>query len=381
MKKICFIFGTRPEAIKLCPLILAMRNHPDFEPNVCVTAQHREMLDQMLEVFEVVADVDLDLMRFNQSLASLTKRAIGAIDDYLSEYKPDMLIVQGDTTTVFCASLAAFYHRIPVGHVEAGLRTHNKYSPFPEEINRVLTTHVADYHFAPTEGARNNLLKEGIEAGKIFVTGNTVIDALHIAIERIKKKQPMIPGLPTELMYDQYDRPLILITGHRRENIGDGLINICSAINKLADQFYDTTFVYPVHLNPNVRKTVNKMLAGHSNIYLIEPVGYLEFVALMNRSKLILTDSGGVQEEGPSLGKPVLVMRNTTERPEAIDAGTVKLVGTDRMTIIDNVSKLLTNKKAYNAMANAINPYGDGKACGRIITACLQFSNEHEWCE
>jgi len=381
MKKISFIFGTRPEAIKLCPLILAMRDHPDFEPHVCVTAQHREMLDQMLKFFEIEADVDLDLMRVNQSLASLTERAIKAIDNYLAEYSPDMVIVQGDTTTVFCASLTAFYHRIPVGHVEAGLRTHNKFSPFPEEINRVLTTHLADYHFAPTEGARNNLLREGIISERIFVTGNTVIDALHIAIDRIKKKQMIIPGLSTELMSNQCDRPLVLITGHRRENFGDGFINICNAIKEMAEQFSRTAFVYPVHLNPNVREIVNKILAGHRNIYLIDPVGYPEFVALMNRSQLILTDSGGVQEEGPSLGKPVLVMRDTTERPEAVDAGTVKLVGTDRRAIIENVSKLLTSKKAYNAMANATNPYGDGKASGRIIKACSRFLNKQERCE
>ena len=378
MKKISFIFGTRPEAIKLCPLILAMQKHPDFATKVCVTAQHREMLDQVLEVFEVVPDIDLDLMRSDQSLASLTTRAIAAIDGYLTEYKPDMVMVQGDTTTIFCASLAAFYHRIPVGHVEAGLRTRNKFSPFPEEINRVLTSRLADYHFAPTEGARDNLLREGIDNKRIFVTGNTVIDALHIAIYKVRNKPPVIPGLPKGLINNQHDKPLVLITGHRRENFGDGFINICKAITNLAERFNKTAFVYPVHLNPNVREPVFRLLSGMDNVHLIEPLGYLPFVALMNRAKLLLTDSGGVQEEAPSLGKPVLVMRETTERPEAVGAGTVKLVGTDRRMIIDNVSTLLTDENAYNAMANAINPYGDGKACSRIITACLQFSNEQE---
>lgn len=377
MKKISIIFGTRPEAIKLCPLILAMKEHPDFMPHVCVTAQHREMLGQVLEVFEVVPDVDLDLMRPDQSLASLTTRAIAAIGGYLTEYKPDMVIVQGDTTTVFCASLATFYHQIPVGHVEAGLRTHNKFFPFPEEINRVLTTHLADYHFAPTEGARDNLLREGVDNKRIFVTGNTVIDALHIAVDKIKKKQPVIPALPKELINDQCDRPLILITGHRRENFGEGFANICKAIATLAKRFNKTAFVYPVHLNPNVHEPVFRLLSNIDNVYLIDPLSYLPFVALMNLSKLILTDSGGVQEEASSLGKPVLVMRDTTERPEGVDAGTAKLVGTDRRTIIENVSSLLTDENAYNAMANALNPYGDGKATGRILVACERFLNGH----
>lgn len=367
MKKVSLIFGTRPEAIKLCPLILAMKEHPDFEPHVCVTAQHRQMLDQVLEVFGVVPDVDLSLMEPDQTLASLTSKAITAIDIYLSEYKPDLVIVQGDTTTVFCAALAAFYHQIPVGHVEAGLRTWNRLSPFPEEINRTLTTHLADLHFAPTEWARNNLIKEGVDDNKIFVTGNTVIDALHIAVEKIREEAPAVPGLPEELMNGQIDKTLVLITAHRRESFGEGFMKICEAISKLAERFDDTAFVYPVHLNPNVREPVFRLLGNMDNVHLIEPLTYLPFVALMDRSRLILTDSGGVQEEAPSLGKPVLVMRETTERPEAVEMGTVKLVGTNAETIVRNVSTLLTDEEAYNAMANAVNPYGDGKACGRIV--------------
>ena len=378
MKKISFIFGTRPEAIKLCPLILAMKGYPELQSHVCVTAQHREMLDQVLEVFGVVPDVDLALMQPNQTLAGLASRAIEKIDGYLAEYQPDMVIVQGDTTTVFCAAMAAFYRQIPVGHVEAGLRTWNKFSPFPEEINRVLTTRVADLHFAPTHVSRDNLLREGVDDNNIVVTGNTVIDALHIAVDQVRKKPPLIPGLPANLMDGQKEKPLVLITGHRRENFGQGFINICEAISTLAERFSDTAFVYPVHLNPNVREPVFRLLGNTDNVYLIEPLSYLPFVALMNRAKLILTDSGGVQEEAPSLGKPVLVTRDTTERPEAVDAGTVKLVGTDKRIIIDNVATLLTDEKTYNAMATAINPYGDGKACGRIITACSRFVNGHK---
>lgn len=369
MKKVSLIFGTRPEAIKLCPLILAMKEHPDFEPHVCVTAQHREMLDQVLEVFGVIPDVDLALMQANQALAALTSRAIGAVDGYLAEHKPDMVLVQGDTTTAFCAALVSFYHQIPIGHVEAGLRTWNKFSPYPEEINRVLATHIADYHFAPTAWSKENLLKEGIPAERIYVTGNTVIDALHIAVEKIRKEAPAIPSLPKELMDGQADKPLVLITAHRRENFGEGFRDICESISKLAERFGDTAFVYPVHLNPNVRGPVLHLLGGIDNVYLIEPLSYLPFIALMNRARLLLTDSGGVQEEAPSLGKPVLVMRDTTERPEAVEMGTVKLVGTDRRTIVDNVSTLLTDAKAYAAMANAVNPYGDGKACQRILAA------------
>lgn len=369
MKKISLIFGTRPEAIKLCPLVLELRKHVEFQPHVCVTAQHRQMLDQVLDVFEVAPDADLNLMQPDQSLAGLTARAIEAIDRYLADYQPDMVIVQGDTTTSFCAALAAFYRRISVGHVEAGLRTWNKFSPFPEEINRVITTRVADLHFAPTEWARGNLLKEGVPEGRIFVTGNTVIDALHIAVEKVRKDPPEIPGLPSHLTNGASHRPFVLITGHRRENFGEGFRNICQAISELAARFPGTEFVYPVHLNPNVRKPVFDLLSGRANVHLIEPLGYLPFVALMNRSTLILTDSGGVQEEAPGLGKPVLVMRDTTERPEAVTTGTVKLVGTDEETIIGSVAALLTDATAYGAMANAVNPYGDGQACRRIIEA------------
>jgi UDP-N-acetylglucosamine 2-epimerase (non-hydrolysing) len=366
MKKVSLIFGTRPEAIKLCPLVLELRTYPEFEPHICVTGQHRQMLDQVLEVFEIVPDTDLNLMLPNQTLAGLTARAITAIDGYLSDYKPDMVIVQGDTTTSFCAALSAFYRRIPVGHVEAGLRTWNKYSPFPEEINRVMTSHIADLHFAPTPLSKGNLLKEGIPEERIFVTGNTVIDALHIALKKVRENQPEIPGLPKELLNGD-NRPMVLITGHRRENFGDGFENICQAISNLSKHFPETSFIYPVHLNPNVRKPVFDLLTGQNNIHLIEPLSYLPFVALMNRSTIVLTDSGGVQEEAPGLGKPVLVMRDTTERPEAIDSGTVKLVGTNRNMIVDEVTKLLTDEKSYVAMANAVNPYGDGRACQRIV--------------
>lgn len=368
------IFGTRPEAIKLCPLILALKVHPDFQPHVCVTAQHREMLDQVLEVFGVTPDADLSLMQPNQTLSALTSRTITAIDGYLAKHKPDLVLVQGDTTTVFCASLSAFYHQIPVGHVEAGLRTRNKFSPFPEEINRVLTSHIADYHFAPTKLSKENLLKEGVSKDKIFITGNTVIDALFFAIEKAKKHSLNIPGLPEYLQNNptNHDK-IVLITGHRRENFGEGFKSICNAIVTLAKKFPKVEFVYPVHLNPNVQKPVFHILSGFKNIHLIEPLSYFPFVMLMEHSKLILTDSGGVQEEAPSLGKPVLVMRDTTERPEAIDAGTVRLVGTNERTIIDNVSTLLTDQKAYAAMAKAVNPYGDGQACGRIVTALEQL--------
>jgi UDP-N-acetylglucosamine 2-epimerase (non-hydrolysing) len=371
MKKISFIFGTRPEAIKLSPLILAMNCCPKLQPHVCVTGQHREMLHQILDVFEVVPDVDMALMQPHQTLNELASRAIGAIDEYLVKHKPDMVVVQGDTTTVFCAAFCAFHHEIPVGHVEAGLRTWNKHSPFPEEINRVLATRLSDLHFAPTKTSRNNLLLEGIDPEKIFVTGNTVIDALYIAIEKIKRKPPEILGLPATIMNNE--KPMVLITGHRRENFGSGFISICEAVSDLSKKFSNTEFVYPVHLNPNVKLPVHNMLDNMPNIHLIETLDYFQFVALMNRATIILTDSGGVQEEAPSLGKPVLVMRNTTERPEAVDAGTVKLVGTDYLTIVDNVSILLENEDTYEKMSQAINPYGDGKACERIIEVLMNW--------
>lgn len=367
-KRISFVFGTRPEAIKLSPLILAMKNLPDLEPHVCVTGQHREMLDQVLEVFGVVPDVDLALMLPNQTLGELTARSISAIDAYLKKHKPDMVLVQGDTTAVFCAALCAFYHRIPVGHVEAGLRTWKKFSPFPEEINRVLSTRLADLHFAPTNISRDNLLREGVAPDRIFVTGNTVIDALYLALVKVKANPPAIPDLPPQTMTNGH--PLVLITGHRRESFGEGFRNICLAIAELAQRFPSVEFVYPVHLNPNVREPVFRLLDNTPNIHLIDPLGYLPFVALMNRATIVLTDSGGVQEEAPSLGKPVLVMRDTTERPEGVAMGTVRLVGTDSYAIVSNVSTLLTDRASYEQMANAVNPYGDGNAAGRIQKIC-----------
>ncbi len=367
MPRVSVILGTRPEAIKLCPLVLEFRKHVDFAVDVCSTGQHREMLDQVFEAFGVTPDVDLSLMAPDQSLGLLTANAISGLDAYFGERKPEMAFVQGDTTTAFCGALTAFYHRIPVAHVEAGLRTGNKYSPFPEEVNRRLVSQVADLHFAPTQTSRDNLLREGISADRVFVTGNTVIDALHIASAKVKNRPPDIPGLPPDLMEAGNDLPLVLVTGHRRENFGEGFDGICRAVRELSERFPDVAFVYPVHLNPHVRKPVFEMLSGRENIHLIEPLSYLPFVALMNRSTLVLTDSGGVQEEAPGLGKPVLVMRDTTERPEAVDAGTVKLVGTDKGTIVEAVSTLLRDRNAYESMARAVNPYGDGKACERIV--------------
>ena len=330
------------------------------------------MLDQVLEVFGVKPDIDLSLMQQNQSLASLTSKAISSLNSYFVDCKPDMAFIQGDTTTTFSASLAAFYNRITIGHVEAGLRTENKYSPYPEEVNRILTSHISDYHFAPTVVSKENLLRENISEDKIFITGNTVIDALFIAIEKVKEHPPEIPGLPDGFL-DNPDK-VVLITGHRRENFGEGFKSICDAIVTLAKQYPSVEFVYPVHLNPNVVEPVYRKLSGFENIHLIKPLSYLPFVALMNRATLILTDSGGVQEEAPSLGKPVLVMRDNTERPEAVDMGTVKLVGTKQKMIVENVSTLLTDTEAYSSMANAVNPYGDGKACDRIVSAIKEKS-------
>lgn len=372
-KKIVVVFGTRPEAIKLTPVILAFNADPRFICRVCVTAQHREMLDQVLKVFGIIPDVDLNLMQPDQTLAALTTRAIESLDRYFIKEKPDMVMVQGDTTTVFCAALSAFYHHIPIAHVEAGLRTFNLTAPWPEEANRVLTSRLADLHFAPTAVSRENLLREGISSEKIFVTGNTVIDALFMALEKIKDTPSDISGLAEKLMRPGSNSPLVLITGHRRENFGEGFQNICQAISQLAERFPEVSFVYPVHLNPNVQKPVYNLLAGYRNVHLIGPLDYLPFVALMDRSTLILTDSGGIQEEAPSLGKPVLVMRNTTERPEAVEMGAVKLVGTDVTAIIENTTTLLNDKKAYAAMVCAVNPYGDGKATDRIISASAQF--------
>jgi UDP-N-acetylglucosamine 2-epimerase (non-hydrolysing) len=383
-KTISIIFGTRPEAIKLAPVILALKKDQRFRCRVCVTAQHRHMLDQVMDIFGIVPDVDLNLMKRNQTLAGFTSRAITAVDGYLASEKPDLILVQGDTTTVFSASLAAFYHHIPVGHVEAGLRTGNLQSPWPEELNRVLTTRIANLHFAPTKTNRQNLLNEGIPAKNIIVTGNTVIDALFLARAKVKRNPALF--LQSQISYLKSNAPLVLITGHRRENFGEGFENICRAIAQLARQFPETHFVYPVHLNPRVREPVKRILAlgaSHSalgspsallpNVHLIEPLDYLSFVALMDRSTLILTDSGGVQEEAPSLGKPVIVMRDTTERPEAVTAGTVKLVGANTRNIVKETAALLTQPALRKRMSAAHNPYGDGRATERIVAACQKF--------
>jgi UDP-N-acetylglucosamine 2-epimerase (non-hydrolysing) len=366
------IFGTRPEAIKLVPVVLALRRRSDVVCRVCVTAQHRHMLDQVLHDFDLAADVDLDLMRPDQRLAGLTARAVEAVDAFLARERPALVVVQGDTTTTFCAALAAFYNRVPLAHVEAGLRTGNLDAPWPEEANRLLTTRLTRLHFPPTEAARRNLLAEGVPAERVHVTGNTVIDALLLAREKVRANPPTLPVPLAELFIDR--RPLVLITGHRRENFGPGFEAICRAIADLAAQFPGVRFVYPVHLNPNVREPVKRILgAAGANVLLTEPLSYLPFVALMDRATLLLTDSGGIQEEAPSLGKPVLVLRDTTERPEAVEAGTAQLVGTDRAGIMAAVSRLLTDPTAYAAMARAHNPYGDGRAAGRIADTCLRY--------
>lgn len=380
MKRISLVFGTRPEAIKMAPIILGLQKHPDIQPHVCVSGQHREMLDQVLQSFEIAPDEDLSLMQPDQQLGELTSKAILAIDNYLRQYKPDLLLVQGDTTTTFCASMAAFYNRIPLGHVEAGLRSCNKSSPYPEEINRLLTTRLADYHFVPTNQSRANLIKEDVLPDKIFVTGNTVIDALQIAISKVRTNPPRIAGLPDQVADRRSLQPLVLITGHRREDFGEGLRDICSAIARLAERFPQTIFVFPVHPNPNVRDPVFRFLSNKENVFLIEPLGYLPFVALMDRSTLILTDSGGIQEEAPSLGKPVLVTRETTERVEGLEAGIAKLVGTNSDVIVEAITSLLTNQSAYETMSRAINPYGDGYASKRIIDMCAHLlkTQSHE---
>lgn len=371
--KVALIFGTRPEAIKLAPIVLALRQRGSVGCRVCVTAQHREMLDQVLDAFDISPDEDLNIMRPNQSLASLTARAIEGIDAYLRRDKPDLVVVQGDTTTTFVAALAAFYNNVPTAHVEAGLRTKNLKSPWPEEANRVLTSQLADIHFAPTESSRRNLLREGIPAERIYVTGNTVIDALLMARDRIRTGRPEVPGIDAALFDRDSSRKAVLITGHRRESFGEGFMSICRAIKELARRFPDVDFVYPVHLNPNVRSVVTSALGvrdgveAFGNIHLIDPLPYLPFVALMDRATIVLTDSGGIQEEAPSLGKPVLVMRKTTERPEAVEAGTAKLVGTATDDIVREVSVLLGDESAYRAMSKAVNPYGDGRATERIV--------------
>lgn len=373
MKKILLVFGTRPEAIKMAPLVKALQKDAEhFETKVCVTAQHRQMLDQVLEVFEITPEYDLNIMAPNQDLYDITSKVLLGLRDVLKDFRPDVVLVHGDTTTSMAASLAAFYQQIPVGHVEAGLRTYNMLSPWPEEMNRQVTDRICTYYFAPTEKSRQNLLRECIDDNKIFVTGNTVIDALLMAVDIIDGKAGVKEQLHEELREKGYavgERPYILVTGHRRENFGDGFLHICRAIKEIAAMHPDMDIVYPVHLNPNVQKPVYELLSGLENVYLISPLDYLPFIYAMQHSTLLLTDSGGVQEEAPSLGKPVLVMRDTTERPEAVEAGTVKLVGTDAAAIVSNVTELLRNKEMYRQMSETHNPYGDGKACQRIIDA------------
>ncbi len=373
------VFGTRPEAIKMAPLVKEFQKHPEkFETIVCVTGQHRQMLDQVLTIFDIKPDYDLNIMKQGQDLYDVTARVLTGMRDVLEEAKPDVVLVHGDTTTSTAAALAAFYKQIPVGHVEAGLRTHNIYSPWPEEMNRQITGRIATYDFAPTPLSRENLLKENVADEKITVTGNTVIDALYWVVDKIKNTSELNDELKNVLNEAGYDverlrggKRLVLITGHRRENFGDGFISMCQAIKALTEKYPDVDFVYPMHLNPNVRKPIHEVfgesLDGLGNMFFIEPLEYLSFVYLMEKSHIVLTDSGGIQEEAPGLGKPVLVMRDTTERPEALEAGTVKLVGTDYDKILNEVSALLDDLKHYEAMSKAVNPYGDGMACERIV--------------
>ena len=371
------VFGTRPEAIKMAPLVKEFQKYPkEFETIVCVTGQHREMLDQVLRIFEIRPDYDLDIMKQGQDLYDVTARVLTGMRDVLKEAQPDVVLVHGDTTTSTASALAAFYQQIPVGHIEAGLRTHNIYSPWPEEMNRLITGRIATYHFSPTPLSRQNLLAEGIKEETITVTGNTVIDALYWVVEKIKNNKFLSVELGSFLKTAGYDvnrlndnRRLVLITGHRRENFGDGFIHMCLAIINLVEKYPQVDFVYPMHLNPNVRKPIHEVFGETTadNMFFIEPLEYLSFVYLMEKSTLVLTDSGGIQEEAPGLGKPVLVMRDTTERPEALEAGTVKLVGTDYNKIVSEVSALLDNQEYYDRMSKAVNPYGDGKACERIV--------------
>ncbi len=377
MKTVMLVFGTRPEAIKMAPLVKAFEKHPqDFNTLVCVTGQHREMLDQVLHLFDIAPDYDLNIMKQGQDLYDVTARVLVGMRDVLKEAKPDVVLVHGDTTTSTAAALAAFYQQIPVGHIEAGLRTHDIYSPWPEEMNRQITGRIATYHFAPTPLAQENLLKENILPQNITVTGNTVIDALYAVVEKIQQDQSLSGELTERLQAAGYDplrtgqgRRLVLITGHRRENFGEGFRNICRAIKTLSKKYPEVDFVYPMHLNPNVRRPIAEVFGQQhgANLFFIEPLEYLEFVFLMEKSTLVLTDSGGIQEEAPGLGKPVLVMRDTTERPEALTAGTVRLVGTDYDRITSEVSRLLDDKAYYESMSRAVNPYGDGLACGRIV--------------
>ena len=392
MKKVMLVFGTRPEAIKMAPLVKAFEQYSeDFETVVCVTGQHREMLDQVLRIFDITPDYDLNIMKQGQDLYDVTARVLLGMRDVLREVQPDVVLVHGDTTTSTAAALAAFYQQIPVGHVEAGLRTHNIYSPWPEEMNRQITGRIATYNFAPTPLSRQNLLEEKVCEQSVVVTGNTVIDALYWVVDKIKTDEDLSADLKEVLARAGYDverlnvngqenkRRLVLITGHRRENFGDGFIRMCTAIRDLAQKYPDVDFVYPMHLNPNVRKPIQEVFVGldslssgegwgeASNMFFIEPLEYLSFVYLMEKSTIVLTDSGGIQEEAPGLGKPVLVMRDTTERPEALDAGTVKLVGTDYDKIVCEVSRLLDDADCYEQISRAVNPYGDGKACERIV--------------
>ncbi|MBW6488880.1 UDP-N-acetylglucosamine 2-epimerase (non-hydrolyzing) [Sulfurimonas sp.] len=379
MKRVLLVFGTRPEAIKMAPLVKAFENEPSIESKVCVTAQHREMLDQVLEMFDIKPDYDLNIMKSGQDLFDVTSNVLLGLKDVLNDFSPDVVLVHGDTTTTSSASLAAFYNKIKVGHVEAGLRTGDMYSPWPEEANRQITGVLASYHFAPTTTSANNLLKENKNPNDIIVTGNTVIDALFFALDKIEKKDELKSKI-IESISSQYelkdDKKIILVTGHRRENFGDGFINICEALKTIAIDNPDIDIVYPVHLNPNVQKPVHEILSDISNVYLINPLQYEQFIYMMNKSYFIITDSGGVQEEAPSLGKPVLVMRDTTERPEAVEAGTVKLVGTLKDTIIKEAQKLLDEKNEYEKMNKAHNPYGNGKACERIVNFIKEAKNE-----
>ena len=377
------VFGTRPEAIKMAPLVKEFEKHPEeFKTIVCVTGQHRQMLDQVLDLFEITPDYDLNIMKQGQDLYDVTARVLTGMRDVLKEAQPDVVLVHGDTTTSTAAALAAFYQQIPVGHVEAGLRTHNIYSPWPEEMNRQITGRIATYDFAPTPLSRDNLLREDVSDDKITVTGNTVIDALYMVVDKIKNDSQLDTELKELLRNSGYDvgrlnnnKKLVLITGHRRENFGDGFISMCKAIKSLTVKYPDVDFVYPMHLNPNVRKPIHEVfgedLTGLGNMFFIEPLEYLSFVYLMEKSNIVLTDSGGIQEEAPGLGKPVLVMRDTTERPEALSAGTVKLVGTDYDKIVDEVSSLLDDEKHYDEMSKAVNPYGDGLTCQRIVKTFL----------
>ena len=379
MQTVMLVFGTRPEAIKMAPLVKAFQSQPtEFNTQVCVTGQHREMLDQVLHLFDIVPDYDLNIMKQGQDLYDVTARVLTGMRDVLDKARPDIVLVHGDTTTSTAAALAAFYRQIPVGHVEAGLRTYNIYSPWPEEMNRQITGRIATYHFAPTELSREHLMSEGVKDENIVVTGNTVIDALYWVVEKIKSDAALNAGLKATLSGAGYDisraesgRRLVLITGHRRENFGDGFISMCKAIKFLTKRYPDVDFVYPMHLNPNVRRPIHEVfgdeLEGLGNMFFIEPLEYLSFVCLMEKADIVLTDSGGIQEEAPGLGKPVLVMRDTTERPEALAAGTVRLVGTDYERIVGSVSELLDDTGAYDKMSRSVNPYGDGKACGRIV--------------